>query len=175
MNDVTKKMSTITKTICSPLSWIARKTVGLSEDSVHNTIDTIFKSYNKDGMSAHKAIDKIYKENGDTLKTLLKTPFLFVCTTKDFQMPAYSTVKLYYMLKEIGHESVDIFVTNKAHHGAIALFDRDNYAKASHGFYKKHNIPYDEKLAEEGLEILRKSEDEAKKIMEEYIHTLTQI
>ncbi len=61
MDDITKNISTITKKICYPLSWITKKLDGLSQDSVHNIIDKIFKSYDKDGMSAWDAIDKIYK------------------------------------------------------------------------------------------------------------------
>ena len=168
MDDVTKNMSTITKTLCSPLSWITQKTIGLSQDSVHNIINKIFQSYDKDGMSAWNAIDEIYKKNGATLKTLLEKPILLVCSKKDLLVPVWSTVTLYYKLKEIGHKSVYIYIADKGHHGAIALFgDRDNYTKAAHGFYKKNGIPCNEEFAKEGLEILQKGEDDAKKIMEE--------
>ena len=118
-------------------------------------------------MSAHKAINKIYKKNGSILKIVLETPFLFVCTTKDVLVPPESTISLYYKFKEIGHKSVYIFITESAHHGAIALFDRNNYAKALHGFYKENGIPFNEKLAEEGLKLLKKSEAKAEEIMKE--------
>jgi len=165
MDDVIENISKITKTLCSPLSWITKKTIGLSQNSVHNIMDKIFQGYDKNGMSACNAIDTIHKENGATLKTLLNKPIFLVCTKKDFQVPVYSTVKLYYMLKDIGHKKVDIYIADKGIHGTIAFFgDKDDYRKALHAFYKKNNIPCDEKLAEEGLAILEQGKKNAEEI-----------
>ncbi len=171
MDDVTKNISTITKTICSPLSRIAKKTIGLSEDSAQNLMGKVFQDYDKNGISAWDAIDKIYKENGTTLKTLLTKPILLACTKKDLKVPVWSTVRLYYKLKEIGHQAVYIYIADTGIHGLMALSgNKYDYEAAVQAFYYKYGIPCNEKLVKKGLEILKKGADDAEKIMKEYIN-----
>ncbi len=172
MDDVVENMSEMTKKICFPLSWITKKTIGFSQNFVHDVINNIFKSYDKNGMSACEAINTIYEKNEAILDIFLDKPILLVCTKKDSAVPVYSTVKIYYMLKKIGHKKVDIYIADKGCHGLMALLNTDKYRKAVNYFYKKNNIPCDEKLAKEGLAILEEGKKKAKEILKNIPHPL---
>lgn len=82
-------------------------------------------------------------------------PILLVCSKEDTLVPYHSTVALYNSLRANGHQHAYLLVLERGKHAfALSGADGDMYAATVHAFYKKYNLPYDEKLANRGQSLL---------------------
>lgn len=81
-------------------------------------------------------------------------PILIICTKDDYRVPYSSTVEIYKILRETGHNKVHILVFESGNHAKFVLGDhRSTYRNVAHAFYKKYGFPYDKKAARAGKKL----------------------
>lgn len=84
----------------------------------------------------------------------IRTPTFMVASLEDKLVPAWSTIRLYQAMIE-ANPHVYLLLLNKGKHSKLLHQEEGSiYQAAVNAFYKEHNLPYDEKLAERGKIIL---------------------
>lgn len=82
-------------------------------------------------------------------------PILLVCSKEDTLVPYQSTVALYNNLIANGHQHAYLLILEHGRHAfALSGLDGGLYAATVHAFYKKYDLPHDEKLADFGRILL---------------------
>ncbi len=101
----------------------------------------IFSKYRRDGIQPINVVNKI--------KATM--PILIICSTQDNLVPVHSSIRLYKILKESGHENAHLLVVNSGKHAKIFRdIEGITYQNVTHAFYKKYNLPHNEVYAQQG-------------------------
>ncbi len=112
---------------------------------IHRIMSIVFARYNPKGMHAINMVDKINKN----------LPILIICSKQDQRVPWQSSFNLYIKLQKVGHKKTHILVLDHGKHDNILLGkDGKKYQHVVHAFYKKYGLPYNDKYAHYGQEIL---------------------
>lgn len=107
----------------------------------------VFPKYTPTGLHPINAVTNIRKD----------LPILFICSKQDELVPYQCTVNLYHALRQAGHEHAYILILNHGAHGQLLHKSiGSSYQSVVHAFYKKYNMPHDEKLARNGKARLAK-------------------
>ncbi len=101
-------------------------------------------------------------------KATLNTPILIVHSRNDSIVPINNSRLLYAALVGSGHKKVYLLELADAKHGAYNKPKQSKsarkYLATVHAFYRQNDIPYDEKLANQGKYYLEDLQPSAKKI-----------
>ena len=79
-------------------------------------------------------------------------PILIVCSIQDTAIPYTSSMRLAQKLKDTEHENVYLLVLMQGAHGFLSY--QEKFQHVAHAFYARYNLPYNKKLAEQGITIL---------------------
>lgn len=102
----------------------------------------VFSKYTQNGIRPADIVHKI-RHN---------LPILIICSQQDQLVPVSSSMNLYTILKNSGHEHVYVLKLPEGKHAKLfnSLQYGLQYKQVTHAFYKKYGLPHDEKLAFEG-------------------------
>lgn len=107
----------------------------------HTIMETIFKKYKRNGATPLDCAPFVDKE----------IPILIIASTTDSLISWKSSFELYKALRKSGHEKAHFLLLHNGWHGFLMEgADAPIYEKTVHAFYKKYNLPHDQKLAEAG-------------------------
>jgi alpha-beta hydrolase superfamily lysophospholipase len=94
----------------------------------------------------------------DLVKTIAKDmPILLIHSQKDHLIPVSSSLNLYKLLRESGHDHAYVLILEKGEHGMYqnSYYGLPEVYQATvHAFYKKYGLPHNEALAQEGAQYL---------------------
>lgn len=123
------------------LNWMP----GIKKIGYH-IMSFIFAKHKREGMRPIDMVSKIQRD----------IPILIVCSQQDPLVPASSSIRLYRALIQAGHNHTYLLVTKEGRHAKI-ISDADDttYKKVVHAFYKKYNLPHDNRYAQQGKNILK--------------------
>jgi pimeloyl-ACP methyl ester carboxylesterase len=88
----------------------------------------------------------------DNMATIpVDTPIFIYCSKEDALIPAYSTMKLYKKLVELGHTKTHIFIVDNGPHASILWgSDGQRCKNAIHAFYSRYGLAHNPELALNG-------------------------
>lgn len=106
--------------------------------------EIFFGGYRRNGIRPINVIEQLPKD----------LPILFIASEEDQLVPALSTIKLYNKLRARGHKNIHLYLSPKGRHANILTDYGEPYRWVTHAFYKRYNIPHNEKFAEKGKSLL---------------------
>lgn len=103
--------------------------------------ERIFRKYSRDGINPCHVLCNISHD----------IPILIICSREDSLVPYTSSVKIYDMLRALGHQNVYILITDYGKHAKILSgIDGECYQAVTHAFFARYNLPHDAAIAEKG-------------------------
>ena len=124
--------------------------------ALHALFPLIFQKYDTHGIQPRDKIASIPKD----------LPILIVCVKDDHRVPYSSTVEVYRLLRESGHNNVHILVFDSGNHGKFVLGDnRNTYKNVAHAFYKKYGLPYNKPAAKAGKNLFKQTQPEPEDLL----------
>lgn len=87
-----------------------------------------------------------------------KIPMLFIASKEDKVVPPASSVNMYRVLRENGHDEAYIHLLNHGAHGwGMEGADAASYKEVVHGFYRNTGIRHNPEYSRRGIELLRRN------------------
>lgn len=128
------------------LGWVPWLTA-----TVNYLVPYVFRQYDKNGIKPIDVIQNLPKE----------LPILIVCSKQDTLVPASSSIDLYELLRETGHDHAYLLVLDDGEHSKLVFgSDVQRYKDVLNAFCKRYGLPYDKSAADRGMEELDRSQPE---------------
>lgn len=88
----------------------------------------------------------------DVVKDISKdVPILLIASNQDVIVPAQSTIALYNMIKQSGHQKVHLYRADLGPHGRFLKHENGRrYQNVVQAFYRNYGLPHDSRLADLG-------------------------
>ena len=128
---------------------------------IHETKLSWITGIKKNGPAMISFVFCKYKANGMRPMdhaSLIKTdlPILIVCSAQDKLVPAWSSINLYKILRDSGHNNTYLLVLPEGRHAKLITNQIYGplYQQVAHAFYQKFNLPHDAHYAQLGIPLL---------------------
>jgi len=142
----------------------------LAKLGIHTSYDktifsTLFPKHEKETITPLESIKKIKDKN---------LPILLIHSQDDSKVPYSHSLRLYKTFLENGFKHVYLATISQGRH-AFLLQDpqiKDIYLQAVHSFYKIHNLPFNEKYAQNDITLYQPRIDDIEKKIKEFEEVL---